>query len=70
MFPLLSSTAVPSAEASLLSNTKNGLHNVTSVAEGGGGGGGGEFPEKVSMGGESFGSLSEFETISFTDEAG
>ena len=32
--------------------------------------GGGEFPERVSIGGESLGSYSEFETISFTDETG
>lgn len=31
---------------------------------------GGEFPEHVSMGGESLGSYSEFETVSFVDESG
>ena len=32
--------------------------------------GGGEFLEKISMGGESLGSMSEFETVSFADEPG
>lgn len=32
--------------------------------------GGGEFPERISMGGESLGSYSEFETVSFADESG
>ena len=32
--------------------------------------GGGEFPERVSIGGESLGSYSEFETVSFADETG
>ena len=32
--------------------------------------GGGEFSEMISIGGESLGSMSEFETVSFTDETG
>lgn len=32
--------------------------------------GGGDFPERISMGGESLGSYSEFETVSFADESG
>lgn len=34
------------------------------------GAGGGESVERVSMGGESLGSFSEFETVSFADESG